>query len=251
VAVALGDSAALAAKTAPKCNRATFRVTLDVGHTALEPGATSARGVPEYDFNLRLAQRIEAKLLEAGFAKTVLLVTAGPNRKGLAARVARANAMRGDLLVSIHHDSVPEFLIGKWEYEGAEGRFSNRFKGHAIFISKDNVEAKKSLVFARLLGLRLKAAGLQYTPHYTEPLMGRRRRVLVDPEAGVYRFDQLIVLKQARTPAVLLEAGSIINRDEELVMSSPERQSLIATAMAQAVEEFCESRTWRSSQRKR
>lgn len=245
--VAAEPSSAHAAKApASKCNRAAFRVILDVGHTAQEPGATSARGVPEYDFNLRLARRIEAKLLDAGFAKTVLFVTAGPNRKELPARVARANAMRADLLVSIHHNSVPEFLIGKWEYEGADGRFSDRFKGHAIFISNENGKAKTSLAFARLLGRRLKAAGLQYTPHYTEPLMGRRRRVLVDREAGVYRFDQLIVLKQAHTPAVLLEAGSIIHRDEELVMSSPERQSLIAAALAAAIEAFCASRRLRS-----
>lgn len=245
--VAAGQSSAQAAKvSSQKCNRAAFRVILDVGHTAQEPGATSARGIAEYDFNLRLAQRIEAKLLDAGFAKTVLLVTTGPNRRELAKRAARASAMRADLLVSIHHDSVPEFLIEKWEYEGAEGRHSDRFKGHAIFVSSKNREARKSLAFARVLGLRLKAAGLEYTPHYTEPLMGRRRRVLVDRDAGVYRFDQLIVLKDTKMPAVLLEAGSIVHRDEELAMSSPERQSIIAAAVATAIEEFCAARGRRS-----
>jgi N-acetylmuramoyl-L-alanine amidase. len=48
--------------------------------------------------------------------------------------------------------------------------------------------------------------------------MGSRRRLLVDPEAGVYRYDQLIVLRQTHVPAVLLEAGSIINRNEELLL---------------------------------
>ena len=148
--VLAGEVHAAARKSAAlACNRAAFRVILDVGHTAQEPGATSARGVPEYDFNLRLARRIEAKLLDAGFAKTVLFVTAGPNRKELPARVARANAMRADLLVSIHHDSVPEFLIGKWEYEGADGRFSDRFKGHAIFISNENGKAKTKFSHSR------------------------------------------------------------------------------------------------------
>jgi N-acetylmuramoyl-L-alanine amidase len=242
-----GEAHAAARKSAaPACNRATFRVVLDVGHTGLESGAVSARGVPEYDFNLWLARRIEARLLEAGFAKTELLVMAGPNRESLPKRAARANAMRADLFVSIHHDSVPEFLIEKWEYEGAEGRHSDRFKGHAIFISKDNGRARQSLAFARLLGRQLRAAGLHYTPHYTEPLMGRQRRVLVDRAAGVYRFDQLIVLKEARMPAVLFEAGSIIHRDEELAMSSAGRQSIIATAMAEAVEAFCASRRLRS-----
>ena len=80
---------------------------MDVGHTAQSPGARSARGYWEYDFNLRLATRIEQDLLHAGFGKTVLLITDGPTRKGLAERVARANALSPDLFLSIYHDLVP------------------------------------------------------------------------------------------------------------------------------------------------
>jgi N-acetylmuramoyl-L-alanine amidase len=72
--------------------------------------------------------------------------------------------------------------------------------------------------------------------------MGNRRRILVDADAGVYRYDQLIVLRTTAMPAVLLEAGSIINRDEELAMASPERQAKIAAATAAAVAEFCAAR---------
>src|SRR5262249_19249373 len=55
-------------------------------------------------------------------------------------------------------------------------------------------------------------------------------------------YDQLIVLKNTRMPAVLLEAGSIINRDEELQLGSPERQALIVAGVADAGERFCASR---------
>jgi len=41
---------------------------------------------------------------------------------------------------------------------------------------------------------------------------------------------------------VLLEAGSIINRDEEMAMNSPERQELIATAVTAAMGVYCERR---------
>ena len=74
-----------------------------------------------------------------------------------------------------------------------------------------------------MLGLELKARGLHYTPHYTQAFMGHRRRQLIDAEAGVYRYDQLVVLKNTRMPAVLLEAGSIINRAEEFALMTPER----------------------------
>ena len=54
--------------------------------------------------------------------------------------------------------------------------------------------------------------------------MGRYRHPLLNKETGVYSYDELIVLRKTRMAAVLLEAGSIINRDEELKMDSPERR---------------------------
>jgi N-acetylmuramoyl-L-alanine amidase len=228
--------------TGAVCDRSAFRLVVDVGHTADAPGARSARGAVEYDFNLRLATLIEQKLIETGFEKTVLLVTDGPKRKSLTDRVARANHSSADLFLSIHHDSVPDSFLEKWEFEGEEHSFSDRFHGHSIFVSVDNADFPGSLTFGSLLGRALKARGLRYTPHYTERFMGHRQRQLVDAEAGVYRYDQLIVLKNTHMPAVLLEAGSIINRDEELQMGSPERQSLIVAAVTDAVESFCASR---------
>jgi N-acetylmuramoyl-L-alanine amidase len=63
--------------------------------------------------------------------------------------------------------------------------------------------------------------------------------VLIDPQAGVYQYNQLVVLKETRMPAALLEAGSIVNRDEELRLATPEHQALIASAVVEAVDAFC------------
>ena len=224
------------------CGRAAFRVIIDVGHTEQAPGATSARGVPEFVFNLNLAKRIEQQLLAAGFRRSVLLITEGPSGKGLVERVKRANALGADLFLSIHHDSVPDEFLEKWEFEGEQRSFSDRFSGHSIFISDDNSDRAGSLLFARLLGSQLRKRGLQYTPHYTDRIMGNRQRLLIDTQAGVYRYDQLIVLRDTGMPAVLLEAGSIINREEELRMGSAEHQALLSAAVADAVKSFCAAR---------
>lgn len=237
------ETGAITSKTNhPQCNRTAFRVALDVGHTVTVPGAISARGVAEYTFNMQLAKQIEKSLIGAGFSKTVLFVTTDAPPLGLLKRVARANAWPADLFLSIHHDSVPENLMEKWEFNGEEHHYSDRFPGHALFVSFNNVDSKGSLLFGRMLGERLKASGLQYTPHYTDMIMGSRRRELVDAKAGVYRYDQLIVLRHTHMPAVLLEAGSIVNREEELQLATPERQALIAIAVTQAVETFCAAR---------
>jgi len=224
------------------CSPATFRVILDVGHTAKVPGAKSARGNHEYDFNLNLAQVIERDLLAAGFAQTVLMITTTPPRRGLFERAVRATSLKADLFLAIHHDSVPDSFLEKWEFDGEQHTYCDRFSGHSIFISNGNGAMNASLDFARMLGLEMKARGLQYTPHYTQAFMGHRRRVLVDAEAGVYRYDQLVVLKSTRMPAVLLEAGSIINRAEEFALMTPARQQTISAAVTEAVKAFCATR---------
>ena len=224
------------------CDRGQFRIVVDVGHTAASPGAVSARGVNEYDFNKRLATRVAHKLRDMGFGRTILLVTDGPSRRGLASRVARANESRADLFLSIHHNSVPDRMEQTWEFEGKKQHYNDQYPGHSIFVSLDNPNYQSSLLFATIVGKELKARGMQYTPHYTDAIMGSRRRLLVDPEAGVYRYDQLIVLRQTHVPAVLLEAGSIINRNEELLLAGSERQAVIAAAVGTAVDRYCQLR---------
>jgi N-acetylmuramoyl-L-alanine amidase len=237
-----GEDTAPPPAKAADCQRSAYRIVVDVGHTVAVPGADSARGVPEYTFNLALADTIKQALVEAGFDQTVRLITTTPPWHGLVERAARANAMHADLFLSIHHDSVPDNLIESWDYEGQKHQFSDRFMGYSIFISNGNADREGSLAFGHLLGKALQARGLHYTPHYTLPLMGRHRHELVDAEAGVYRYDQLIVLRDTRMPAALLEAGSIVNRQEELDMATPERRSLIAAAVTAAVQDFCAMR---------
>jgi N-acetylmuramoyl-L-alanine amidase len=224
---------------ATMCDPAKFRIVLDVGHTAESEGATSARNVAEFVFNRRLAERIEEKLKGEGFPETRLLVTGGRARPSLVKRVAAANNLQANLFLSIHHDSVPDKLLENWEFEGKKSHFSDRFSGYSVFVSRNNPDFKTSLAFAELVGKEMKAQGLEYAHQYTQAIMGRYQHPLLNKETGVYSYDELVVLKTTRMPAVLLEAGSIINRDEELKMDSPERRDIISSAVATAVKEFC------------
>jgi N-acetylmuramoyl-L-alanine amidase len=228
-----------AAPPAPACQPAAFRVAVDVGHTVAVPGAISARGATEYSFNLRLGESVEQALVKASFDKTELLITTTAPPLGLIERAARANKMHADLFLSIHHDSVPDDLLQTWEYQGQEYHYNDSYPGYALFISHDSASYAGSLMFGHMLGEALQARGLGYTPHYILPLMRHRRRQLVDEAAGVYRYDQLVVLRATRMPAVLMEAGSIVNRREELALASPERVATESAAVVAAVEDFC------------
>jgi N-acetylmuramoyl-L-alanine amidase len=191
---------------------------------------------------LRLTQRIEEKLKAEGFTETKLLLTEGKARASLVKRVAAANNLPANLFLSIHHDSVPRKFLEDWEFGGRKSRFSDRFSGYSVFVSSNNPEYKVSLSIAELLAKEMKAQGLKYAEQYSQPIMGRYQHPLLNKETGVYSYDKLIVLKKTRMAAVLLEAGSIINRDEELMMDSAERRDIISSGVAAAIKEYCDHR---------
>lgn len=227
------------AEPAAACSRAAFRVVLDIGHTTDDTGAMSAHGVSEFAYNQVLALEIDQKLTETGFPAPLLLLEAGPGKRSLYHRIARANARPADLFLSVHHDAVPDNFVETWDDDGTPRPFSDRFKGHSIFVSFGNRWRQQSLDFAKRLGRAMEAHGLRHTPHYAEKFMGRYRREPLDAATGVYRYDKLHVLRTARMPAVLLEAGSILNRTEALDLQTPERRATIVAAVTDAIDGYC------------
>ncbi|SDI87494.1 N-acetylmuramoyl-L-alanine amidase [Bradyrhizobium lablabi] len=242
VAKPAAPNPAAAKPVTTRCEPPKFRIVIDVGHTAESEGAISARNVAEFVFNLRLAKRIEAQLKADGFAGTRLLVTEGKARRSLVTRVNAANNLAPNLLLSIHHDSVPDKFLEDWEFEGQKRHYSDRFSGYSVFVSRDNPDFQTSLAFAELLAREMKAQGLTYAKQYSQPIMGRFQHPLLNKETGVYSYDQLIVLRKTKMAAVLLESGSIINREEELKMDSDEHRNVVSHGVATAVKEFCDSR---------
>jgi N-acetylmuramoyl-L-alanine amidase len=226
---------------ASTCQPESFKIALDVGHTPEASGAISARGVTEYTYNRQLAKDIEKTLRDGGFGRTSLITARGVGRPQLLERVEHANALRADLLLSIHHDDVQEFYHTNWTYNGATHAFSDRFSGYSLFVSRENPRFEDSLAFAKLLGSALTRYGMRYSPHHAEPIAGEGRE-LIDRDVGVYRYDQLVVLKYSLAPAVLLEAGVIVNRMEELVLASPEGRGRISASILDSINHFCAER---------
>jgi N-acetylmuramoyl-L-alanine amidase len=194
--------------------------------------------VPEHEYNLQLAKQIERTLVDGGFSRITLITVQGLGRAQLIKRAERANALGVNLFLSIHHDDVQNFYHAKWTYNGTAHHFSDRFSGYSLFVSRENRHYENSLVFAKLLGAALTGHGMRYSPHHAEAIPGEGRQLL-DRQVGVYLYDQLVVLKSTEAPAVLLEAGIIVNRVEELVLSSPEGRVSISAAVLEAVNQFC------------
>ena len=219
------------------CKPAELIVAVDAGHGPKSPGATSASGQPEYAFNKRLAAAVKDALVQVGFTKAFLIDPVGTDLPP-AGRAARANAAKAGLLLSIHHDSAQPQFFTTAVIDGRTRRVCDRFAGYGVFYSGRNPQAAASLELAKAVGRELAASGLPFSPHHAADVPGEGRPI-VDPIAGVYRYDGLAVLHAANMPAVLVEAGVIVNPAEEQALLAEPRQTQTARAIARAVSTWC------------
>lgn len=208
-------------------------IAVDVGHSLARSGAVSARGLPEFRFNQQLAQAVASALQSHDLG--ALLIGVRGDADSLVQRTVVATAAGADLLLSVHHDSVQPRYLQSWTVDGQERRFSDRFSGFSLLISRRNPDPKHSLACAQAIGTALRAAGQRPSLHHAEPIQGESRP-LVDPVNGIYWFDDLVVLRTASSPAVLLEAGIIVNRADELRLRDPQCQARMAAAVADGVQ---------------
>jgi N-acetylmuramoyl-L-alanine amidase len=207
-------------------------IAIDVGHSLSRPGAISARGEPEFSFNRGLALVVERVLRERGF-RTRLIGEQGDIEK-LTDRSAAAASAGAAFLLSLHHDSVQPQYLESWPINGHERRYSDRFSGFSLFVSRANPEPEQSLACARAIGGDLRRSGFSHSRHHNEPIPGENRP-FADAANGVYYFDDLVVLKTANVPAVLLEAGIIVNREDELALADPRTRERIASALGKGL----------------
>lgn len=200
------------------------------------PGAASARGVGEWRFNIALARQVVAALQRANVRAALINPDGG--EISLTDRPAAALKSGASLLVSLHHDSAQAHYLQRWTWEGREQSYSDQFKGYGLFVSARNPAMAESLAVASAIGDAMLAAGLRPSLHHAEPIAGEGRPLL-DAVRGIYQFDDLVVLAKAAMPAVLVEAGVIIHRDEELALASPQRQAALASAVVAAAQAHC------------
>lgn len=206
-------------------------VAVDVGHYNEEPGAISSRGRPELEFNRELAKEIGSAVRKRGLRTVVI------GADGLMARLVgrTAAAAQADFFLSVHHDSVQPYLLDVWEFGGEPRLYSDKYSGFSLFVSRKNPSVEASLACASAIGAALRRAGFKPSLYHADPIPGEGKP-FADRTNGVHYYDNLIVLKTARSPAVLLEAGVILNRDEEMKMRSGETHRTIAAAVAQGLD---------------
>ncbi len=211
-------------------------IIIDAGHTHKAPGAMSITGKHEVEYNDNLASKLARALTDAGF---VPILTRKPNQEvRLEDRAAIASPHNALAMLSIHHDSAQLSHLEPTKHNGTKTyRTRTPISGYSIFVSKKNPQFDRSFIFAKLLGQELLKLKRKPSLHHAEPIHGEGRPLL-DADLGIYQYDDLIVLKKSKIPAILLEVGVIVDQLDEAYVSNGENQEAIIRAIVASIEEF-------------
>lgn len=204
-------------------------IILDPGHNPNKPGAISCTGVYEYKYNDELTNIIKTTLfnnnIEANMTRT-------PSQD--ISLIDRTHGTEdAKLFISIHHDSVqPQFI----KYINGNPTTA-KAEGYSIFVSRKNKYFQQSVEYAKRLAKNLHDIGLMQSYHHGEKIKGENRLIL-DKELGIYIYDDLIVLKNSQCPAILFEAGVIVNPLDERRVKEREFKSNVSKAIVDAIRNY-------------
>ncbi|HSM94050.1 MAG TPA: N-acetylmuramoyl-L-alanine amidase [Anaeromyxobacteraceae bacterium] len=240
-APASGSKAAVAAPA--------FIAVVDPGHGGDQEGALSPAGDREKDLVLEIARKVAARLRKLG--ARVVLTRTGDIDVPLVNRATIANALRADLFVSLHLNSMPT----------AEQRRVRRGV-ETYFLSADATDASAAAVAARenaarMAGEALADAGdpvgfilqdLESAAALTESsrlayFLHERLVERTGADDDGVKQAPFYVLAGARMPSVLLELGFLSHPAESARLKSPEYQERIAEAIADGIS------AWRAADR--
>jgi N-acetylmuramoyl-L-alanine amidase len=188
-------------------------VMIDPGHGGKDPGAIGVGGVREKKITLKIARSLGAELEKRGFE--VLYTREDDRTISLEERTAMAEAARADLFVSIHANSAPRRSVHGIEtyyLDKNHERHSLRVAARENGVSREQVDDLQRILAKLRVG--------ELSDHSRE-LANTVQSQLVNGLPGRYRVNDLgvkkgpfYVLFLSDTPAILIEAGFVTNRNE-------------------------------------
>lgn len=211
---------ALALAFAPASHAATIFV--DTGHSAARQGAVAQDGTGEHELNRQMATQLIDHLRAMGHQ--VRDVEGEGYNRSLVSRVL--DTERADLFISIHHDSIQEMFL--------EAGRAGEFSGFSVFVSGQAQELDGSLRCAISVGESMLAAGQPPSHYHAQPIPGEGRPLL-DARRGIHQYDGLAVLRHAKSPAILLEVGVMVNPMELEKLRDPRWAAQTAAHIAYGI----------------
>ncbi len=216
------------------------RVVIDPGHGGFDSGAVGKNGLQEKAVTLDLARRLHRHLEENGRVRSFLTRT-GDYYVPLSERTVIANQYRADLFISIHinanknrraHGSETYFCSEKASSAEADRVASLE---NAV-LSYDEKQQRKSgyIDIEQILSAFGQKLNWKESGNFAVEFQDRFKKELPFESRGIHSAN-FFVLRKAKMPAILLEAGFISNPGEEALLAKAEFRAKIVSALARGI----------------
>lgn len=214
-------------------------VVLDAGHGGRDPGATSVSAtLREKDVTLALAEAVRERLQRGGRVR-IALTRDKDSTLTLDQRATIARRLGAGLFLSIHADSAPNplargatiYSLSDVASDGDAARFASRQEGGEGAVST----ASDGSVRALLADLATRDEMID-SADFAARLVRRASAGNISLRPEPHRFASFRVLRNARAPAVLFEAGYLSNVDDEKMLASEGGRARLAAALAETIE---------------
>lgn len=182
-----------------------IRILIDPGHGGSEIGSVGLNGIPEKTLNLTVSKQLEAGLQAKGF--TVFMSRGTDVEVSLEARQQKAIEVEADIVLSIHHNALPDGRNPLEEYG------TSTFYYHP---------------FAKKLASTL--LNTMSAPH--DHFSFRKYGVL---------YDSLFIPRIHQATSVLLELGFFTHPQEFEQLINPEFQKIMVNRIVSGLEQYCHS----------
>jgi N-acetylmuramoyl-L-alanine amidase len=234
---AVPPSEAAAGGPIPRVERP-FVVALDPGHGGTNSGCTAFDGdVHEKELTLVMAHELQAALQRRLPHATVVLTRSGDETVTLAERVARANAVRADLLLSLHANASSTGPQTGFETYVLDVALAERDAAHtarADAAHGDPTRAHAATMVRELALLAHRARAVGFARRVQQE-QAQRFPERVDRGVKQAAFD---VLLGARMPAVLFEAGFLDHPDEGMRLLDSGQRALVVDGLVEAIVDY-------------
>ena len=217
-------------------------IVLDAGHGGTDPGADAGDGLVEKEIALDIAERVRGKLLGGLFR--VVMTREGDETVSLRERARRAREANGDVVVSIHLNSIPRpgeggietYYLGPTDDPAIRQLASaeNRSSGYSLSDFRGLLEGV--YVDVRQAESRKLAESVQ------GELVSSLRKITPGVGDRGVKSAPFVVLIASEMPGILAEVSCVSHAEEALLLRDEAFRETIADALARGVRAWADAR---------
>ena len=217
-------------------------VVLDPGHGGKDPGALGARGTQEKTVVMTIARELQ-KELQVGGRYRVMLTRSSDSFVPLRERVARAQAAKADLFLSLHADSHPNsdvrgasvYTLSEDASDREAAALAARENRADAVVSGMRLADKPDGVASALVAMAQRGT-VNDSRRLAETIVQTFSRNGVRLLPRTHRQAGFAVLTSPDIPAALVELGYLSNPQDEKLLTVRQHQIGLARALRASVD---------------